>query len=123
MTLDELITKLEDLDPLEAKIVELRFFAGMNMQEIAEVVGKPKRTVERKWTGIRAWLRRELSEEQAAVGSSGSKPAQHRREPFGSKALTDKFLEGFPKIRAVCARVAALPNMQRWLKTRGPQKF
>ena len=64
LVLDELIEKLEELDPIDSKIVELRFFAGMNMQEIAEVVGKPKRTVERKWTAIRAWLRRELSEEQ-----------------------------------------------------------
>jgi RNA polymerase sigma factor (TIGR02999 family) len=65
LDLDESIRKLEALDPIDAKIVELRFFAGMNMDEIAEVIGKPKRTVERKWTAIRAWLRRELSEEQA----------------------------------------------------------
>jgi RNA polymerase sigma factor (TIGR02999 family) len=65
LALDESIQKLESLDPVDARIVELRFFAGMNMDEIAEAVGKPKRTVERKWTAIRAWLRRELSEEQA----------------------------------------------------------
>lgn len=65
LALDESIQKLENLDPVDARIVELRFFAGMNMQEIAEVIGKPKRTVERKWTAIRAWLRRELAEEQA----------------------------------------------------------
>ena len=65
LALDESIRKLEELDPVDAKIVELRFFAGMNMDEISEAVGKPKRTVERKWTAIRAWLRRELSEEQA----------------------------------------------------------
>ena len=55
------IEQLEQLDPSHARIVELRFFGGMNVEEVAEVLGQSKRTVEREWTMIRAWLRKELS--------------------------------------------------------------
>lgn len=54
------IEQLEQLDPNHARIVELRFFGGMSMEEVAEVLGLSKRTVEREWTMIRAWLRKEL---------------------------------------------------------------
>ena len=51
-------------DPLrQAKIVELRFFGGLTVAEVAEFLGVSKRTVEAEWTMIRAWLRRELSNE------------------------------------------------------------
>jgi DNA-directed RNA polymerase specialized sigma24 family protein len=42
--------------------VELRFFGGLQIDEVAEALGMSKRSVEREWTMIRAWLRRELSE-------------------------------------------------------------
>ena len=48
------------------RIVELRFFSGMSVEEVAEVIGQSKRTVERQWTAIRAWLRRELAERNHA---------------------------------------------------------
>jgi RNA polymerase sigma-70 factor (ECF subfamily) len=44
--------------------VELRFFGGLSVREVAEVLGVSKRTVEAEWTMVRAWLRRELSEEE-----------------------------------------------------------
>ncbi len=46
------------------RIVELRFFAGLTVEEVAEALGLSKRTVENEWTIIRAWLRRELAEEE-----------------------------------------------------------
>jgi RNA polymerase sigma factor (TIGR02999 family) len=61
LAVDEALTNLAELDPEQARIVELRFFAGMTVDEVAAVLGQSKRTVERKWTAIRAWLRRELS--------------------------------------------------------------
>jgi RNA polymerase sigma factor (TIGR02999 family) len=55
------LEKLERLDPREAKVVELRFFAGLTVPEVATALGVSRATVERDWTAARAWLRRELS--------------------------------------------------------------
>ena len=63
LAVDEAFTKLAELDSRQARIVELRFFAGLTVQEVAEVLGVSKRTVEAEWTIVRAWLRRELSDE------------------------------------------------------------
>lgn len=67
LAVDEAIAKLSERDPRQAKIVELRFFGGLTVAEVAEVLGVSKRTVEAEWTMIRAWLRRELSD----VGDGG----------------------------------------------------
>jgi len=61
LALDEALEKLERLDPRQARIVELRFFGGLDVAEVAEALGVSKRTVEAEWTVVRAWLRRELS--------------------------------------------------------------
>ena len=63
LAVNDAIDKLAELDPQQARIVELRFFGGLKMDEVAEVLGISKRTVEREWTMIRAWLRRELGQE------------------------------------------------------------
>jgi RNA polymerase sigma-70 factor (ECF subfamily) len=63
LALDEALEKLATLDPRQAKLVELRFFGGLGAEETAEVLGVSKRTVERDWTACRAWLRRELSDQ------------------------------------------------------------
>ena len=60
LAVDEALEKLAELDDTQAKIVEMRFFGGMSVEEVAESLGMPKRSVERQWTKIRAWLRREL---------------------------------------------------------------
>jgi RNA polymerase sigma-70 factor, ECF subfamily len=62
LALEAALEKLSALDPRQAKIVELRFFGGLQVAEVAEALGMSKRSVEREWTMIRAWLRRELSE-------------------------------------------------------------
>jgi RNA polymerase sigma factor (TIGR02999 family) len=64
IALDEALQKLTDLDADQAQIVEYRFFGGMTMAEIAEAMGTSKRSVERQWTMIRAWLNRELADEE-----------------------------------------------------------
>ncbi len=61
LALDEALDKLSAIDARQARIVELRFFGGLTVDEVAEVLGVSKRTVEAEWTMIRAWLRRELS--------------------------------------------------------------
>ena len=62
LSLEDALVKLSLLDPRQAKIVELRFFGGLSVAEVAEVMQISKRSVEREWTMVRSWLRRELSD-------------------------------------------------------------
>jgi RNA polymerase sigma factor (TIGR02999 family) len=64
LSLDRALEKLAGLDGRQAKIVELRFFAGLKMSEVAEVLGVSKRTVEDDWLHARAWLKHQLSKEE-----------------------------------------------------------
>lgn len=59
--LDDALQSLEELDPQQARVVELRFFGGMTVEETAEVLGISSRTVKRDWAVARAWLHGELS--------------------------------------------------------------
>lgn len=59
--LNEALEALEALDPRQAEIVELRFFGGLVIEEIADVLGISPATVKREWTTAKVWLRRELS--------------------------------------------------------------
>ena len=61
LALDAALERLSRVDEREARIVELRFFAGLKMGEIASLLGVSKRTVEEDWVHARTWLRRELS--------------------------------------------------------------
>jgi RNA polymerase sigma factor (TIGR02999 family) len=61
LALDEAMEKLAKLDPRQAQVVEMRFFGGLSVEEVATVLGVSKRTVEGDWTMARAWLMRELS--------------------------------------------------------------
>ncbi len=58
--LDAALDRLEALDPEQAKVVELRFFAGLTVEETAEVVGSSPSTIKRDWQSAKAWLFREL---------------------------------------------------------------
>jgi RNA polymerase sigma factor (TIGR02999 family) len=60
--LHEALSELEQLDPLKARIVELRYFAGMNTKEVANVLGMSERTLHRQWRFIKAWLKNRLGE-------------------------------------------------------------
>jgi len=59
--LDEALQRLTIIDPRQERIVELRFFAGLSIEETAEVLHCSPRTVKREWRFAQAWLRRELS--------------------------------------------------------------
>jgi RNA polymerase sigma-70 factor (ECF subfamily) len=59
--LEEAIDRLERIDAEQAKIVELRYFAGMSVDEAAEAMGISPATLKRRWALARAWLFRELS--------------------------------------------------------------
>ena len=66
LAIEDALEKLAKLDPRQAKVVEMRFYGGLTVEEVAEVLGVSKRTVESDWTMVRAWLRRELSGETIA---------------------------------------------------------
>jgi RNA polymerase sigma factor (TIGR02999 family) len=66
LLLDEALAKLQAQDPQKARIVVMKFFAGMSGLEIAELLGVTERTVERQWAFAKAWL---LSEIRKAAGA------------------------------------------------------
>jgi RNA polymerase sigma factor (TIGR02999 family) len=59
--LDEALTRLESLDQEQARIIELRYFAGLSIEESASALGISPATLKRRWALARAWLLRELS--------------------------------------------------------------
>ena len=58
VALDDALTSLAAVDPRKSKIIELRFFGGLNIEETAEVVGLSPTTVQREWRAAKAWLHR-----------------------------------------------------------------
>jgi RNA polymerase sigma factor (TIGR02999 family) len=60
LMLDEALTRLAVLDPEQARIVELRYFAGLTVEETADVLGTSPATVKRHWAMARAWLKQEI---------------------------------------------------------------
>jgi RNA polymerase sigma factor (TIGR02999 family) len=60
VALDDALEVLSRQDHTAAEIVKLKYFAGLSIPEIAEVLGKPTRTVDRHWAYARAWLHQEL---------------------------------------------------------------
>jgi RNA polymerase sigma factor (TIGR02999 family) len=63
VALDEALERLARIDEQQSRVVELRFFSGLSVEETAEVMGISKSTVKRDWSMAKAWLHRELSGE------------------------------------------------------------
>ena len=61
VALDDVLKQLADFDPQQSRIVELRFFGGLTIDETAEVLGLSPATIKREWSTARAWLYRELN--------------------------------------------------------------
>ena len=61
VALDAALDRLSTLDQRQGRIVELRFFGGLSVEETADVVGASARTVKRDWQMARAWLKREMA--------------------------------------------------------------
>jgi RNA polymerase sigma factor (TIGR02999 family) len=61
LALDEALKRLAELDPEKSRLVELRYFAGLSIEETAEALGISPATVKRQWQVARAWLKRELT--------------------------------------------------------------
>jgi hypothetical protein len=65
LDLDDALTKLAKVDPIAARLVELRVFAGMEVEDAAQLLGISPRTAKRTWAYTRAWLRREVGLEDS----------------------------------------------------------
>ncbi len=63
IALDDALKRLSEIDPQQSRIVELRYFGGLTIEEIAEVAGISVSTVKREWSAAKAYLRREVSHE------------------------------------------------------------
>ena len=61
VALDEALTRLAEIDSQQARLVELRFFGGLSVEETAGVLEVSPATVKRNWTVAKAWLARELA--------------------------------------------------------------
>jgi len=64
VALDEALNRLAEIDEQQGKIVELRFFSGLTVEETAEVLGISPATVKRDWSMAKAWLHREISSDE-----------------------------------------------------------
>jgi RNA polymerase sigma-70 factor (ECF subfamily) len=71
IVLDRALSRLEALDPQQGRVVELRFFGGLTIQETADVMRISSGTVKRDWAVARAWLYRELTGTLAPSSESG----------------------------------------------------
>ncbi len=69
LALDQALARLGELDPRAVRVVELRYFAGLDVTEVAELMGLSPATVKRDWRDARTWLRRELG--HAAMEEGG----------------------------------------------------
>jgi len=61
LAVDNALNRLHEIDPDQVRIVELRFFGGLTVEETAEVLGWSSGSVKREWTIAKAWLQREMS--------------------------------------------------------------
>jgi RNA polymerase sigma factor (TIGR02999 family) len=69
VALDDALTELARLDERQARVVELRFFGGLSIEEAAEVMGISRATANREWAMARAWLHLQLTGEDAGANS------------------------------------------------------
>lgn len=60
LAVDDALRRLAELDPQQARIVELRYFGGLSIHETSEALGISEATVKRDWATARAWLHREI---------------------------------------------------------------
>jgi RNA polymerase sigma factor (TIGR02999 family) len=67
LAIDEALTRLEKIDPQQARIVELRYFIGLGIEEAADVLGISPATVKREWSAAKAFLRHEVRSQAGSL--------------------------------------------------------
>ena len=90
VALDDALNDLARIDPQQSRVVELRFFSGLSIEDTAQVLGISESTVKRDWNTARAWLYRELDRtsismtperwKQIRVGVRGGASRWHHAE-------------------------------------------
>jgi len=85
LALDAALTKLAELDPFRARLVQLRYFCGLSIDEAAEILGISPSSADRSWAYARAWLRLEIAggsgSETATPPTAGTDPERSRPTP------------------------------------------
>jgi RNA polymerase sigma factor (sigma-70 family) len=61
LAVDEVLARLSELDPRQARVVELRYFGGLSVEETAEAMGIATRTVKLDWAMAKGWMKSQLS--------------------------------------------------------------
>jgi RNA polymerase sigma factor (TIGR02999 family) len=79
VALDEALQRLAEFDPQKARVVELRFFGGLSVEETAEVLGVSAPTVKRQWRMAKAWLYGQVSRKEQEAGVDGSSGGRRQR--------------------------------------------
>lgn len=74
IVLDAALERLAALDRDQARLVELRFFGGLSVEQTAEIMGTSTATVKRSWSSARAFLRREMGGDSVDAGAVGKSP-------------------------------------------------
>ena len=69
VALDEALTRLEQINPRGSEVVQYRFFAGLTLDETAQLLGVSAKTVQRDWLAARAWLRKEVAGDLGILGT------------------------------------------------------
>ena len=67
VALDDALNQLAALDPQQSRVVELRFFGGLSIEETSVVLGTSPATVKREWASARAWLQREMKNKDTSA--------------------------------------------------------
>ena len=93
LALDEALTRLAAVDPQQSRVVELRFFGGLTIEETAEVLGISPATVSREWTLAKAWLYAELGaaphEPRSMAPGQGGVSPRARPRGRGARAVPE----------------------------------
>ena len=83
VALDEALERLAEFDPQKARVVELRFFGGLSVEETAEVLGVSAPTVKRQWRMAKAWLYGQVSGKEQEAGTDGSTGGRRQGQEAG----------------------------------------
>jgi RNA polymerase sigma factor (TIGR02999 family) len=83
VALDEALQRLAEFDPQKARVVELRFFGGLSVEETAEVLGVSAPTVKRQWRMAKAWLYGQVSRKEQEAGADGSTGGRRQGQEAG----------------------------------------
>lgn len=67
VALDDALNRLANLDPQQSRLIELRFFGGLSIEETSEVLSISPATVKREWATARAWLQRDMKRKNAGI--------------------------------------------------------